>query len=65
MVRPRDELESDLPQQMEGLREELNYLYNQINRPRDNAWEPDDPAVVLQNALRERANKVLEDLLGN
>jgi tetratricopeptide (TPR) repeat protein len=53
-VRPRDEFESDLLRQMEGLSEELNYLYNQINRPQDDAGEPDErPAKRLAGKRKQ------------
>ena len=53
-VEPQDEFEANLVTQIGELREELNYLYKQINQP-GNRRLPE-----LQRELHERENKVLE-----
>ncbi|MDX6445405.1 MAG: hypothetical protein QOH71_2479 [Blastocatellia bacterium] len=55
-----DRFEEDLVRQMEGLREELNYLYNQINRPLGAAERTQTEIASLQMALRGRESKLLE-----
>jgi CHAT domain-containing protein/Tfp pilus assembly protein PilF len=47
---PRDSFDSQLIQQLEKLREELNYLYREMNRRQRD----------VQSALRERESRVLE-----
>lgn len=59
---PRDSFEADLLTQLEELRQELNYLYNEVNRPgappRFGQGEPQ----TVQEALRERERKTSEIL---
>jgi CHAT domain-containing protein len=56
-----DEFEADLLRQIEALRGELNYLYNQINRPARGAAVPTQTqAGALRQALREREARLLE-----
>lgn len=62
-VRPRarDEIESEMFAQLDGLREELNWFYSRINRPVDD--EPARGAQVMQalhDAVRERETRTLE-----
>jgi CHAT domain-containing protein len=54
LIEPRDEFEANLLAQMGELREELNYLYKQVNQP-VNGRRPE-----LQSELHEREKKVLE-----
>jgi CHAT domain-containing protein len=56
LIEPQDEFEANLLRQMSELREELNYLYKEINQP----GNVDRRLPQLQNELRERENKVLE-----
>jgi CHAT domain-containing protein len=57
---PRDEFESSLLRDVETLREELNYLYNQLNQPYFNEGERDAAAIgKLHEELREREHKIL------
>ena len=59
---PRDEFESELLNQLEGLRGELNWFYSQINRPKqkgDIAGSMNEMAS-LQDAVSEREKKMLE-----
>lgn len=54
---PRDSFEAELMQQLEDLRQELNYFYNQLNRPvRLSKQEIDG----LSTGLRERERKTSE-----
>jgi CHAT domain-containing protein len=55
----RDEFEADLVRQTEALREELNYLYNQMNQPRGGHAISQTESASLQKALREREGKLL------
>ena len=57
-VKPRDSFEVDLLTQIGELREELNYLYKQINQPLNGDGQ--QRLRGLQHELRERENKVLE-----
>ena len=56
LIEPQDEFEANLLRQIGELREELNYLYKEINQ----AGNGDRRLPQLQNELRERENKVLE-----
>lgn len=56
LIEPRDAFEARLFGQVSELREELNYLYKEINQPVNGHAQPRD----LQQELRERENKVLE-----
>lgn len=58
LIEPRDAFEANLLTQIGELREELNYLYKQINRPLNGDRQQRLPA--LQRELREREHKVLE-----
>ena len=53
---PRDQFEAGLLEQLEDLRQELNYFYHQINR----LVRGDDKFDELRQALREREAKSLE-----
>ena len=57
---PRDAFEANLLQQLEDLRQELNYLYNQINRPAPQARLGHAEMQTLQDALGERERKTSE-----
>ena len=54
LIEPQNEFEANLLTQIGELREELNYLYKQVNQP-GNRRLPE-----LQRELHERENKVLE-----
>jgi CHAT domain-containing protein/Tfp pilus assembly protein PilF len=56
LTEARDEFESKLLRQIGELREELNYLYKELNKPASNEKRQRD----VQNALREREGKILE-----
>jgi CHAT domain-containing protein len=56
----KDEFEADLLRQTEALREELNYLYNQLNRSSGEKQRNKTDATNLQQDLRERESKLLE-----
>lgn len=56
LTEPRDAFEANLLNQISELREELNYLYKEINQPVNGHAPPRE----LQQELRERENKVLE-----
>lgn len=56
LIEPRDKFEAGLLKQIGELREELNYLYKEINQPVNGHA----PARTLQQELRERENKILE-----
>lgn len=60
--RPRDAFESDLLSQVEGLREELNWFYSQINRPRQkgDVSETASEMAGLNASVLERENKMLQ-----
>jgi len=57
LIEPRDAFEANLLKQIGELREELNYLYKEVNQPA-NGHAP--RRRELQQELRERENKVLE-----
>lgn len=54
LIEPQDEFEANLLAQIGELREELNYLYKQVNQAGNSRL------AQLQQDLRERENKVLE-----
>jgi CHAT domain-containing protein len=54
LIEPQDEFEANLLTQIGELREELNYLYKQVNQPGNRRL------LELQQELHERENKVLE-----
>ena len=56
IIEARDEFESMLLRQIGELREELNYLYKELNQPAGNEKRQRD----VQNELREREGKILE-----
>ncbi len=59
--RPRDEFEAELLARLEELREELNWLYNQINRPPEGDAARGVAAMsALHHTAREREAKMLE-----
>ncbi|HEY8184568.1 MAG TPA: CHAT domain-containing tetratricopeptide repeat protein [Pyrinomonadaceae bacterium] len=53
-TRPRDSFEADLLRQLEDLRQELNYLYNRVNRPSPQSELSDAEIRTVQEALRDR-----------
>ncbi|HKV36791.1 MAG TPA: CHAT domain-containing tetratricopeptide repeat protein [Pyrinomonadaceae bacterium] len=57
LVEPRDAFEANLLTQIGELREELNYLYKEINQPVNGHAQR---RREVQQELRERENKVLE-----
>lgn len=56
----RDDFESHLYAQMGKLREELNYLYNQIHRSVRGAVQMQETNTELERELLDRENKLLE-----
>jgi CHAT domain-containing protein/tetratricopeptide (TPR) repeat protein len=56
LIEPRDAFEADLLGQISELREELNYLYKEINQPVNGHAQK---RRELQQELRERENKIL------
>jgi len=60
-IKARDAFEADLLQQLEGLRGELNYLYNELNHPGSTAADPNQIAKTaeLQHDIREREGQLL------
>ena len=58
---PRDSFEASLLQRLEDLKQELNYLYNQINRNVGREIAPDRAETGrLYQAQRDRERKILE-----
>src|SRR5215207_7123443 len=58
---PRDEFEAGLFEQLDRLREELNWFYSRINRPAEPADSRRVAAMqALHDAVRERETKTLE-----
>jgi CHAT domain-containing protein len=62
LPQPRDEFEVELLNRMEALREELNWFYSQINRPRqkDAASETATEMASLNKGAFEREQEMLE-----
>ncbi|HEU4834280.1 MAG TPA: CHAT domain-containing protein [Pyrinomonadaceae bacterium] len=58
LIEPRDDFEASLLTQIGELREELNYLYKEINQPANG--DKNRKLSQLQIELREREKKVLE-----
>src|SRR6185436_9505219 len=58
LIEPRDAFEASLLAQIGGLREELNYLYKEINQPVNG--DGNRKLSQLQAELQEREKKVLE-----
>jgi CHAT domain-containing protein/tetratricopeptide (TPR) repeat protein len=59
--RPRDEFEAGLFEQLERLREELNWFYSRINRPEEtDAARGAEAMRALHDAVRERETRTLE-----
>ena len=58
LIEPRDDFEADLLVRIGELREELNYLYKEINSPVSGDGQKRQRR--LQTELRDRENKVLE-----
>ena len=56
----RDDFETHLQRQVEKLREELNYLYNQMHRSLRGAVQIQETNSELESALLERERKLLE-----
>ncbi len=59
-IRPRDSFEGDLLQQLEELRQELNYLYNRINRPSSETRLNDAEIQTVREAIRDRERQTSE-----
>lgn len=61
LPRPRDDFEAERLARLTDLREELNWFYNQVNRPPDGD-APRNPAALeqLEVAVREREAAILE-----
>lgn len=58
---PRDSFETELLGQYQRLREELNYFYNQMNRPaKDGVPRGMTEMMALRESLREREDRLLE-----
>lgn len=57
---PRDAFEAELFSELETLRQELNYFYNQINRPAPNTQPSRQDVAAAQRELRERERKTSE-----
>lgn len=61
---PGDAFEAELFEQLEKLREELNWFYSQINRPdSETATRGADVMAVCYDAVREREAKIAEIIL--
>ena len=59
--RPRDEFEAGLIEQLDRLREELNWFYSRINRRPEGESAPDAREMrALHDAVRERETRTLE-----
>ena len=58
--RPRDAYEKDQLQQLEGLREELQWFYSQINRSDGASAHAPEAVERLYAAVRERESRVIE-----
>ncbi|HEX7958230.1 MAG TPA: CHAT domain-containing tetratricopeptide repeat protein, partial [Pyrinomonadaceae bacterium] len=59
--RPRDEFEAELFEQLDALREELNWFYSRINRPPEGDAARGAAAMqALHDAVRERETRTLE-----
>src|SRR4029450_7605673 len=56
----RDDFEAHLQSQAAKLREELNYLYNQMHRSVRGAVQTPDTSSTLEAELLERERKLLE-----
>jgi len=59
-IQPRDDFEAGLLRQVEELREELNYLYNQINRSVRGAVQNGSDNSAVQRQLLARERNLLE-----
>jgi CHAT domain-containing protein/tetratricopeptide (TPR) repeat protein len=59
-IEPRDSFEADLLRQVEDLRQELNYLYNRLNRPGPQARLSHAEIQTVREALRNREHKTSE-----
>ena len=57
---PRDSFEAELLQQLADLRQELNYLYNQINSSGRQARPGEAEMEIARQALSDRERKTLE-----
>ncbi|MCU1267111.1 MAG: repeat-containing protein [Acidobacteria bacterium] len=57
---PRDDFEAELFSRLETLRQELNYFYNQINRPASGTQPGKQEVAAAQKELRERERKTSE-----
>jgi CHAT domain-containing protein/tetratricopeptide (TPR) repeat protein len=59
-LRPQDEFEAGLLRESGALREELNYLYNQVNRPLGEVMDNQSDTTTLHREIRQREDKLLE-----
>jgi CHAT domain-containing protein/tetratricopeptide (TPR) repeat protein len=59
-VKPRDSFEADLLRQLEGIRQELNYLYNRVNRFSPQVSISDTEKQTVQVAIRDRERQTAE-----
>jgi CHAT domain-containing protein len=57
---PRDSFEAGLFRQLEELRQELNYLYNRVNRPTGETRASDAELQTVQQAILDRERKTSE-----
>ena len=57
---PRDSFEAEVLEQLADLRQELNYLYNQINSSGRQARPGEAEMEIVRQALRDRERKTLE-----
>ncbi|HEY0545057.1 MAG TPA: CHAT domain-containing protein [Pyrinomonadaceae bacterium] len=62
LPQPRDDFEAELLTELQDLREQLNWFYNQINRPaqKSDAAESADEMAALQSEVKEREHRMLE-----
>jgi len=59
-TKPRDSFEADLLRHLEDLRQELNYLYNRVNRPSAQIRTSDAELQTVQQAIIDRERKTSE-----
>ncbi len=57
---PRDSFEADLLRQLEELRQELNYLYNRLNRPSPQSQLGNAETQTVPEAIRDRERRTSE-----
>jgi CHAT domain-containing protein len=60
-IRPRDEVEARMVEELEASREELNWLYRQLNRPPETTAEAHPKSMMaLYQTIHERETHMLE-----